>query len=192
MEGTQDGKASYLSGDVPVECVRLMPVCLTAARGPGTVCTGAQREPAQVEPLGTQPSQEGSQHYSPSQNQIQFSCPLCPCEMIYRGTAASVAAYLREVHPGEGNSLLENSGDRYKRHATRFDMVSVTNAATFTRTSSDTPVGAIEHPQIPYPRFLMDWVASPLRETQTRPRPLQRNFPTKVNSLHRAYFCLAE
>ena len=62
-----------LSGDVPVECVSFMPVSLTAARGPGTVCTGAQREPAQVEPLGAQPSQEGSQPHSPSQNQTQFT-----------------------------------------------------------------------------------------------------------------------
>ena len=29
----------------------------------------------------------------------------------------------------------------------------------------------------------MDWVASPLRETQTRPRPPQRKIPTKVKSL---------
>ena len=46
VEGTQEGHISYLSGDVPVECVRLMPVSLTATRGPGAVCTGAQREPA--------------------------------------------------------------------------------------------------------------------------------------------------
>ena len=58
VEGTQEGKMSYLSVDVLVECVRLMPVSLTAARGPGTVCTGAQREPAQVEPLGAPSSQE--------------------------------------------------------------------------------------------------------------------------------------
>ena len=48
---TQDRQISYLSGDVPVECVRFMPVSLTAARGPGTVCTGAQRDPARVGPL---------------------------------------------------------------------------------------------------------------------------------------------
>ena len=81
-----------------------------------------------------------------------------------------------------------NSGDRSKRHAARIVTVSVTNAVTFTRTSADTRVGAIEHLQTPYPRILMDWVASPLRETQTRPRPLQRKILTKVNSLHRAYF----
>ena len=91
--------------------------------------------------------------------------------------------------PGRETAFLKNSGNRYKRHAARIDMVSVTNAVTFTRTSADTRVGAIEHPQIPYPRIMMDWVASPLRETQPRARPLQRKIPTKVNSLHRAYFC---
>ena len=87
-----------------------MPVSLTAARGPGTVCTGAQREPAQVEPLGAQSPQERSQPLSPSQNQTQFFCPLCPREKTYKGTTASVAAHQCEVHPGEGNSLLEKLG----------------------------------------------------------------------------------
>ena len=84
-----------------------MPVSLTAVRGPGTVCTNAQREPAQVEPLGAQQSQEGSQPHSPSQNQIQFTCALCPRKKNYQDTAASFAAHQCEVHPGEGNSLLE-------------------------------------------------------------------------------------
>ena len=112
MEGTQEGQTSYLSGDVPVECVRLMPVSLTATinRGPGTVCTGAQREQARVELLGPPQSQEGSQPHSSSRNQIQFTCPLCPCEKTYQGTAASVAAHQREAHPGEGNSFLEKLG----------------------------------------------------------------------------------
>ena len=110
MRGKQDGQTSYLYGDVPVECVGLMPVSLTAARGPGTVCTGAQREPAHVEPLGAQPFQEGNQPHSPSQNQIQFSCPLFPREKIYQGKAARVAAHRSEVHPGEGNILLEKLG----------------------------------------------------------------------------------
>ena len=78
--------------------------------------------------------------------------------------------------PGRGTAFFKNSGDCSKRHAARIGTVSVTNAVTFTRTSADTRVGAIEHPQTPYPRILMDWVASPLRETQTRPRPLQRKF----------------
>ena len=69
MEGTQEGQTAYLSGDVPVEYMRFMPVSLTVARGPGTLCTGAQKEPAQVESLGVQLSQEGSQPHSPSQNQ---------------------------------------------------------------------------------------------------------------------------
>ena len=107
MEGTQEGQSSYLSGDVPVECVRLMPVSLTATRGPGTVCTGAQREPARVEPLGPPQSQKGSQPHSPSRNQMQFACPLCPREKTYQGTAASVAAHQREAHSGEGNIFLE-------------------------------------------------------------------------------------
>ena len=151
MEGTQEGQTSYLSGDVPVECVPLMPVSLTVTRGPGTVCTGAQREPARVEPPGPPQSQEGSQPYSPSRNQIQFTCPLCPREKTYHGTAARAAAHQREAHPGEGNGFLKNSGDRCKRHAARIGTVSVTNAVTSTRTSADTRVGAIEHPQTPHP-----------------------------------------
>ena len=87
-----------------------MPVSLTATRGLGTVCTGAQREPARVELLRPPQSQEGSQPHSPSRNQIQFTCPLCPCEKTYQGKAASVAAHQREIHPGEGNSFLEKLG----------------------------------------------------------------------------------
>ena len=192
MEGTQEGQISYLSGDVPVECVHLMPVSLTATRGPGTACTGAQRKPARVEPLGPPQSQEGSQPHSPSRDQIQFTCPLCPREKTYQGKAASVAAHQHEAHPGEGNSFLEKLGRLFKKHAARIGMVSVTNAATFTRTSADTRVGAIKHPQTPYPRILMGWVASPLQETQTRPRPLLRKILIIVNSLHRAYFCRGE
>ena len=110
MEGTQEGQTSYLSGDVPVECGPLMPVSLTATRGPGTVCTGAQREPARVEPPGPPQSQEGNQPYSPSRNQIQFTCPLCPRKKTYQGTDASVAAHQREAHPGEENGFLEKLG----------------------------------------------------------------------------------
>ena len=87
-----------------------MPVSSTATRGPGTVCTGAQWEPARVQPLGPPKSQEGTQPNSPSQNQIQFTFPLCPREKTYQGTAASVAAHQREAHPGEGNSFLEKLG----------------------------------------------------------------------------------
>ena len=110
MEGSQEGQTSYLSGDVPVECVRLMPASFTATRGPGTVCTGAQREPPRVEPPGPPQSQEGTQPYSPSRNQIHFTCSLCPREKTYQGTAASVAAHQREAYPGEGNSFLEKLG----------------------------------------------------------------------------------
>ena len=110
VERTQEGQTLYLSGDVPVECVRLMPVSLTVTRCPGTVCTSVQREPARVEPLDPPQSQGGRQPHSPSQNQIQFTCPLCPREKTYQGTAASVAAHRREVHPGEGNGFLEKLG----------------------------------------------------------------------------------
>ena len=110
MESAQEGRSPRFSGDVPVECVCFIPVSLTAARAPGTVCTGAQREPAQVEPPGAQPSQEGSQSHSPSQIHTQFTCLLCPRENTYQGTAANVAAHQREVHPGEGNSLFEKLG----------------------------------------------------------------------------------
>ena len=110
MEGTQEGQTSCLSGDVPIECVRLMPVSLTATRDPGTVCTGAQREPARVEPLGPPQSQEGSRPHSPPRNQPQFTFSLCPREKTYQGTAASVAAHQREARPGEGNGFLEKLG----------------------------------------------------------------------------------
>ena len=110
MEGTQEGQTSFLSGDVPVECVRFMPVSLTATRGSGTVCTGAQREPARVEPLGPPQPQKGSQPHSPSRNQIQFIYLLCPRKNTYQGTAASLAAHQREAHPRKGNSFLEKLG----------------------------------------------------------------------------------
>ena len=161
MEGTQEGQISYLSGDVPVECVRFMPVSLTTARGPGTVCTGAQQGPAQVEPLGAQPFQEGSQHSSRPH-----------CAHVKSPTRVQLPA-LQSTNarftPGRRTAFSKNSGDHYKRHPARIDMVSVTNAVTFTRTSADARVGAIEHHQIPYPHILMDWVASPPREAQPRP-----------------------
>ena len=110
VESTQEGEISYRSGDVLVECVRLIPVSLTVARDPGTVCAGDQRKSAQIGSLGAQQSQEGSQLHSPSQSQTRFTCPLWPREKTYQGTAASVAAHQREVHPEEGNRLLEKLG----------------------------------------------------------------------------------
>ena len=102
-----------------------MPVSLTATRGPGTVCTSAQREPTRrVEPLGSPQSHEGSQPHSPSQNQIQFTCPLCQREKTYQGTAASVAAHVREAHPGERNSFLEKLG-RLSQKARRLNRYGV-------------------------------------------------------------------
>ena len=147
---------------------------------------------AQVESLGAQPSQEGSQPHSPSQNQTQFICPLCPRERPTRVQLPALQTTNARFTPGRGTAFLKNSGDRYKRHAARIDMVSVTSGVTFTRTSADTREGAIEHPQIPYSRILVDWVASPLQEIQPRSRPLQRKVPTKANSFHQAYFCRGE
>ena len=156
MEGTQEGQTSYLSGHVPVECVRLLPVILTATRGPGTVCAGAQREPAQVEPLGAQQSQEET---SPIRRpRVKYSSP-AHCTHMKRPTRVQLPVLQptsARLTPGRGTAFLKYSGDCYKRHAARIDMVSVTNVATFTRTSADTRGGAIERPQIPYPRILKD------------------------------------
>ena len=193
LDGAQEGRISYLSGDVPVKCVRLMPVSLTAARGPGTVCAGAQREPAHKSNhlARNNPRKEASPIRRPK---VKQSSP-AHCAHVKRPTRVQLPA-LQPINAkfttGRGTVFLKNSGDRYKRHAARIDMVFVTNALTFTRASADTRVGAMEHPQIPYPRILMDCVASPLREIQPRPRPLQRKIPTKVNSLYRAHFCRGE
>ena len=78
--------------------------------------------------------------------------------------------------PGRGTVFLKNLGDRFKRHAARIGTVSVTNAVTSTRTSADTRVGAIERPQTPHPRILMDWVASPARNPDTPLTPAAENF----------------
>ena len=43
MEGTQEEQISYLSDEVPIECVLFMPVSLTKARGPVTICTVLNR-----------------------------------------------------------------------------------------------------------------------------------------------------
>ena len=110
-EGTQEGQSPYTSGDIHVENVDFMTMCLSTARGPGTVCTSTQREPAQVESLGAQPSQKGTQPHSPSQTHEQFTCPLCLRKTTYQGTAtSSVAAHQLEVHPGEGNSVYYKLG----------------------------------------------------------------------------------
>ena len=172
MEGTQERQILYLSGDVPVECMYLMSVSLTAARGLGTVCTCSQREPAQVEPLARNHPRKKA---SPTRRPKTKYCSPAHCAHVKRSTRVQLPA-LKPTNvrftPGRGTAFLKNSGDRYKRHAARIDMVSVTNAVTFTRTSADTRVDAIENPLISYLRILMDWVASPLRETQPRLRPL--------------------
>ena len=55
------------------------------------------------------PREEASPIHLP-RIKVQFTCPLCPREKTYQGTAASVAAHKRETHPGEGNSFLEKLG----------------------------------------------------------------------------------
>ena len=148
-----------------------MPVSLTAARGPRIVCTDAQREPAQVEPLGAQPSQKGSQLHSPSQNQTQFTCPLCPREKTYQGTAASVAAHQRKVHPGEGNNLEKlrkplqktRRSNRYGVYYRCGDLHANLSRHSIEWVRSNTPRYHTPH---------SDGLASPLREIQPRPRTL--------------------
>ena len=142
--------------------MRFIPVSLAVARGPGTVGTDAQREQAQVEPLGAQPSQEGT---SPIRCPKTKHSSLARYAHVKRPTRVQLPALQStkaRFTPGSRTAFLKNTGDRYKRHFARIDMVSVTNAVTFTRISTDTRVGAIEHPEIPYPCILMDWVASPL------------------------------
>ena len=51
-----------------------------------------------------------TQPHSPFRTHPQFTCPLFPRKKIYQGTAASVAVNHREVHLGEGNSLLDKLG----------------------------------------------------------------------------------
>ena len=165
-----------------------MPVSSTTARGPGTVYTGAQREPAQVEPLGAQPSQEGTQPHSP------FHTSSARCSHMKRPTRVKLPALQptnARFTPGRGTAFLDNSGNRYKRYAARIGMVSATSVATSTQISG-TRVGSIEKKQRQYLRIRVDWVASFKRETQPRPRLLQRKVPTKANSLHRADFCRGE
>ena len=182
----QEGQTSYLSGDVPVECVRRQP------GAPGLsvqVLNGNQHKSNHL--ARNNPRKEDNPIRRP---RIKYSSPAY-CAHVKRPTRVQLPvlqATNARFTTGRGTSFLKSSGDRYNRHAARIYMASVTNAATSTRTSADTRVDAIEYPQISYPRILMNWVASPLRETQTRPRPLQRKVPIKVNSLHRAYVCRGE
>ena len=129
------------------------PVSSTAARGPGTVCAGDQREPAQGESLGAQPSQEGTQPYS-LQTHIHSSS--ARCAHVKRSTRVQLPALkfaIARFIPGRGTAFLTNPGDRYKRHAVRIDMVSATSAATFTQISAGTRVSATEHLHRAYPRI---------------------------------------
>ena len=84
-------------------------------------------------------------------SKIKYSSP-AQCVHVKRSTRVQLPVLQltnASFTPGRGTDFLKNSRDRYKRHAARCNMVSVTNAVTFTRTSADTRVGAIEHPQIP-------------------------------------------
>ena len=192
MEDTQEGQTSYLSGDVPVECVRLMPVGLTATRGPGNVCTDAQREPARVEPLGPPQSKEGSQPHSLSQNQIQFTCPLCPREKTYQGTAASVAAHQCEAHPGEGNNFLEKLGRLLQntRRSNRYGVCYKCSDlhANLSRHSS----GCDQTHSDTIPPHSDGLGGEPFARNPDTPSTPAGKISTKVNSLYRAYFCRGE
>ena len=59
---------------------------------------------------GTSTSQTTWRATNPGRKPTQFTYPLCPRERPYQGTAASVAAHKREVHPEEENSLLKKLG----------------------------------------------------------------------------------
>ena len=189
MEGTQEEQISYLSDEVPIGCVLFMPVSLTKARGPATICTVLNRNQHKSNHLArNHPRKEASPIRRPK-TKHSSSVRCAHVKISTRVQLPALQPTNARFTPGRETSFLKNSGDRYKRHAARIDMVSVTSAVTFTRTPADTRVGAIEHPQIPYPCIRIDWLASPLRETQPRPRPLHRKVLTKANSLQRAYFC---
>ena len=58
---TREGQSSHPTGDITAVRMGFILVGWSAARVPGTLCTGAQGEPAQVEPLVVQPSLGGTQ-----------------------------------------------------------------------------------------------------------------------------------
>ena len=75
----------------------------------------------------------------------KHSSPVC-CAHVKRPTRVQPPALQptnASFTPGRGTTFLKNSRDRYRRHAARIDVVSVTSTVTFTRTSTDTRVGAI-------------------------------------------------
>ena len=183
MKGTQEVQSPYPSGDKPVELVGFMPVRWLATQG--TVCTGAQRKPAQNEPLFAQPSLAETQFHPPSQTHLQFICPRCPRENTYQGTAANATAHQREAHPGEENSLLD-------KHVRPLQTTHRSNRFGFCRKCGDLPINLSWHssgcnrtPSGRYLRIPMDWVANSLRDSQPHPRHLQWKVPTKANSLQR-------
>ena len=171
-----------------------MPVILTAARGPGTICTGAQWEPVQIEPLGAQPSQEGTQPHSPSQSHIQLICSLCPREKNYQGIAVSVAAHEREVYAGEANGLLEKlwrpllKTRRSNRYGVCYKCGDLrTNLRRHKSGGDRTLLETIP----PHSDGLSGEPFARNPATPSTPA-LQWKVPIKANSLHRADFCRGE
>ena len=149
--------------------------------GQGTVCTGAQREPAMIEPLGTKPFLAASQ----PRRRPKPICSL-PARYIHvkRPTRVQLPVLQHtnaRSNPGRGAISLAILGDRYKIHVVRID-TSATSAMTFTLTSSGAGVGVIE--RLKRPSFLipMDRPVNPLPNTQPRPQPLQRKTPTNMDS----------
>ena len=146
VAGTQKGQISYLSVDVPVECVRLMPISVTAARSPVLsvqVLNGNQHKSNHL--ARNRPTKEASPIRRPN---TKHSSP-ASCAHLKRPTKVQLPALHRTnawFTPRRRTAFLKHLRDRYKRHAARIDMVPATSAVTFTRTSADTRAAAIEHP----------------------------------------------
>ena len=117
-----------------------------------TVYTGSKREPAQVDPLGAQPSLGATQPPSPSQTHPQFTWPLY--DDVKRPTRVQLPvlqATNARCAPGRRPTFLASLGGSYKRHAARIDTVSCHKCGELTTISAGTRMGAIECPQRPYP-----------------------------------------
>ena len=87
-----DQESPCSPGDTVDEGADSMSVCRSAA-----VCAGAHREPAHIRPPDAQPSSAAAgQRPARFSTRLQFTCPLCPRENTYEGTAPNVAAHKRE------------------------------------------------------------------------------------------------